>query len=406
MAYRLLFVCIENANRSQMAEAFARMHGGAAVEAYSAGSQPRGSVNPRAIAAMADVDYDLSTHTSKSLADIPDDVYDAVVTMGCGDACPDVRARYRADWSVPDPRDLPPEEFGVVRDFVETSVLQLLKRLVNSAGDQRMIPYFVVNAFTNSTFGGNPAGVCLLEEWLDDATMQRVATQNRLSETAFVVKDADAYALRWFTPGNEVDLCGHATLATAATLFEEREQGVQQLAFETRSGRLTVDRDHGTGRLVMDFPSLPGTACTPPPALVRGLGATPVHTFKSQSKYLAIVDTAQDVLGVEPDFDAIAQLDVPGLIVSAPGDGQVDFVSRYFAPRAGVPEDPVTGSAHCTLIPYWAGRLGKTTLHARQVSARGGELFCEYRGERCTIAGHAVTYLRGTLDLATVPVLA
>jgi PhzF family phenazine biosynthesis protein len=257
------------------------------------------------------------------------------------------------------------------------------------------VPIYQVDAFTSQVFGGNPAAVCPLETWLDDVTLQAVAAENNLSETAFFVGADGRYDLRWFTPALEVDLCGHATLASAHVIFEVLDPGLDTVSFSTRSGTLTVKKD-GAQR-VMDFPARPGRTCPVPEALREGLGLDPEEVLLSRD-YLAVVPSEARVRDLVPNLEALSRLESLGIIVSAPGD-KVDFVSRFFAPRAGVPEDPVTGSAHCTLIPYWAQRLGETALHAYQVSARGGELFCEHRGDRVTVAGHAVTCLEGTLIL-------
>lgn len=258
-----------------------------------------------------------------------------------------------------------------------------------------MIPYFVVHAFTDTVFAGNPAGVCPLESWLDERLMQRIAAENRLSETAFFVAGEGGYDLRWFTPAAEVDLCGHATLASAYVLFEELGLEGEGIRFSSRSGPLTVWRvGHA---LVMDFPSRPASPIAPPEALLTGLGRTPSETLQSRD-LLAVFASEHEVRSIDPDLDALATLDCTGVIVTAPGE-DVDFVSRFFAPRVGVPEDPVTGSAHCTLTPYWAGRLGRSQLAARQVSARGGELACRLVDDRVHVAGHAVLYTKGLLNV-------
>jgi predicted PhzF superfamily epimerase YddE/YHI9 len=254
---------------------------------------------------------------------------------------------------------------------------------------------FQVDAFASRVFVGNPAAVMPLEAWLDDATLQSIAVENNLSETAFLVRHGPDYDLRWFTPGFEIDLCGHATLASAFIVFTQLEPLREAVTFHTRSGPLVVTRDGD--RLVMDFPSRPPVACDTPEGLVRGLGRAPLQTLRSRD-LLAVFEREEDVLALRPDMQAIEALGVVGVIATAPGR-DVDFVSRFFAPGAGVPEDPVTGSAHCTLVPYWSQRLGKPKLHARQVSARGGELFCEDRGARVTLAGHAVLFLEGVVRL-------
>jgi len=257
------------------------------------------------------------------------------------------------------------------------------------------IPYYEVAAFASKPFSGNPAGVCRLEGWLPDATLQSIAAENNLAETAFLVARGDDFDLRWFTPETEVDLCGHATLASAFVLFTEAGFKGDGIRFHSRSGLLAVSR---VGKVLeLDFPSRPPQPCTAPEALIRGLGKKPVEILKSRD-YFAVFASEADVRALKPDFALLATVDALGIIATAPGR-DCDFVSRFFAPGAGVPEDPVTGSAHCTLIPYWAGRLGKMDMFARQVSKRGGELFCRLAGERVRIGGHAVLYLRGQIEL-------
>lgn len=262
------------------------------------------------------------------------------------------------------------------------------------------IPYFQVDAFARRPFAGNPAGVCLLESWPEERLMAEIASENRLSETAYLVpldpEDAADYRLRWFTPsGDEVELCGHATLASAHVLFEELGGAGPELRFRTRSGVLTVRRDGA--RLSMDFPSQPPEPCEAPPALAEGLGVEPVAVAAS-ADYLAEMPDERSVRGLDPDMGALAELDRRGVIATAPGR-EVDFVSRFFAPKLGVPEDPVTGSAHCALTPYWSEKLGRSTMRARQLSRRGGEVLCEDRGERVTLGGTAARYLAGTIIL-------
>ena len=233
-----------------------------------------------------------------------------------------------------------------------------------------MILYFVVHSFTDRIFTGNPAGVCPLEGWIDEETMQKIATENRLSETAFFAREGEAYRLRWFTPRNEVDLCGHATLASAHVLFDHLGHEADTIKFHTLSGELAVWKDGES--LVMDFPSRPAQEVEAPDHLAAGLRSDVDHVFKSRD-YMAVFESERQVRELDPDFSELEKLDCTGIIATAPGE-QVDFVSRFFAPREGVPEDPVTGSAHCTLAPYWAARFGRNELVARQVSARGGEL--------------------------------
>ncbi len=257
------------------------------------------------------------------------------------------------------------------------------------------LDFYWIDAFSDRPFAGNPAGVVPLEAWLPDELMQRIARENGLSETAFFVPVAPGrYRLRWFTSAVEIDLCGHATLASAFVL--RRHLGVDgPLRFDTMSGELCVEPDGD--RLALDLPSRPPTALAVTPALVAALGCEPQEVGLARD-LLCLLGSEAELRALEPDFDAITRLDTHAVIVTAPGD-DCDFVSRFFAPQVGVPEDPVTGSAHCTLVPYWAARTGRDVLRARQVSARGGELWCELRGERVRVAGHAVTYLRGTIQV-------
>ena len=255
------------------------------------------------------------------------------------------------------------------------------------------IPYFQINAFTGEGLRGNPAGVCLLEDWPGDDVLLGIAAENDLSETSFLIRREGHFDLRWFTPKIEVDLCGHATLAAAFVVLHYLDRSAESVAFETQSGRLTVSRDGE--RLSMDFPALVAEPCEAPEALVRGLGIEPSEVLRARD-YLAVVENEGDVALLKPNFDALSELDCLGTIVTAPG-ARSDFVSRFFAPRAGIPEDPVTGSAHCTLAPYWSRRLGKPSLRALQLSSRGGEIFCEDLGERVRIAGRATAYLEGNI---------
>ncbi len=262
------------------------------------------------------------------------------------------------------------------------------------------IPLHQVDAFTDRPFAGNPAAVCPLEAWLPDETLQAIAAENNLSETAFFVPrdgEPDAYDLRWFTPAAEVPLCGHATLASAHVLFE-RDPALACVRFQTReSGPLEVTRDGDL--LAMDFPSAPPGPCDPPDGLIDALGEPPDELLKGTHYYMAVYGREADVAALAPDFPAVARAGAE-VIVTAPGDAaDLDFVSRFFAPSLGIDEDPVTGSAHCTLTPYWAKRLGKSKLRARQISARGGDVFCEDRGERVLLCGSAVTVIIGELKL-------
>jgi PhzF family phenazine biosynthesis protein len=225
--------------------------------------------------------------------------------------------------------------------------------------------------------------------------MQLIARENNLSETAFFVIEQGHYRIRWFTPVEEVDLCGHATLASAFIIFTELDPNVSALLFDSRSGPLRVER---TGEMLsLDFPSQPPSACDPPAELVKGLGMSPAAVLKS-SDYLVVFDHEEDIRSMRPDMSLLKKVDLRGVIVTAPGI-RSDFVSRFFAPRLGIDEDPVTGSAHCALTPYWAGRLGKKDLHALQISKRGGELFCHDMGERVFISGRAVKYMQGNITI-------
>lgn len=254
------------------------------------------------------------------------------------------------------------------------------------------VPIYQVDAFTAEVFRGNPAAVCPLRAWLDEEVMQLIARENNLSETAFFVPEGSAYRIRWFTPVEEVDLCGHATLATAFIIFTEIDPARSMVVFESKSGPLRVERS-GT-MLAMDFPSQPPEPCEPPAVLVEGLGTKPSAVLRS-ADYFAVYDHEDEVRSLRPHMDLLRHVDLRGVIVTAPGKAS-DFVSRFFAPRLGIDEDPVTGSAHCALVPYWSARLGRKDLHALQVSDRGGELFCRDNGERVTISGQAVKYLQGT----------
>lgn len=260
------------------------------------------------------------------------------------------------------------------------------------------LPLYQVDAFAERPFAGNPAAVCPLEAPLDAGLMQQVALENNLSETAFVVSRAGGgeYDLRWFTPGAEVDLCGHATLATAWVLFNRGGEAADRVRFHTRSGVLEVAR-RADGMLAMDFPALPAEEVALPDGFAAAIGRKPVK-FLRAVKNMAVYDSEADVRAIEPDFDYIKRMEGYGLIVTAPGDG-CDCASRYFAPQVGVNEDPVTGSAHCTIVPYWAKRLGKPDIHARQVSVRGGDLYCRDLGDRTEIAGRAVLVIEGRLTL-------
>jgi PhzF family phenazine biosynthesis protein len=262
------------------------------------------------------------------------------------------------------------------------------------------LPLYQVDAFTDRLFGGNPAAVCPLEEWLPGELMQAIAAENNLSETAFFAPRAgeDAYDLRWFTPEVEIDLCGHATLATAHVILERLRPELDELRFHSRSGPLKVVR-RGE-ELELDFPAAPPVRVDTPGALVEALDAAPLQAWHSEKagKFLALMEDEKAVRALRPHWPAFEELDAMGVIATARGD-EVDFVSRFFAPAVGIPEDPVTGAAHCVLTPYWASILGRDRLRARQISARGGSLTCELRGERVGLAGRAVIYLEGTIGV-------
>lgn len=259
----------------------------------------------------------------------------------------------------------------------------------------RKIPMYQVDAFASKVFSGNPAAICPLEQWLPDAQMQAIAAENNLAETAFFVRSGKVYKLRWFTPAVEVDLCGHATLASAFVILNDINPGEPSVAFETKSGTLTVTRDGDLYSL--DFPSRPPEQCEVYPGLIPALGGKPEQVLAARD-YLAVYSSEEELRALKPDMQALMNIDRFAVIATAPGR-ESDFVSRFFAPAKGVPEDPVTGSAHCTLIPYWSKRLGKRQLHALQVSPRGGELWCEDRGERVSISGKAVRFFEGTIFL-------
>ena len=255
---------------------------------------------------------------------------------------------------------------------------------------------FHVDALTDKPFTGNPAAVCPLPRWLDDAWMQSVAAENNLSETAFFVPNGDIFELRWFTPRCEVKLCGHATLASAWVLMQILAPERSFVRFETRfSGALTTYKEDNL--IAMDFPALKPWLCPiPPPGLIQGLGKTPAQVMQIEDNYFAVYEREEEVRSICPDFRLIEMLHPAGVGITAAGKN-CDFVSRYFAPSYGVPEDPVTGSTHCSLAPYWAERLGKTNLHARQISERGGEIWCEVKERRVILKGSAVLTFRGEL---------
>jgi PhzF family phenazine biosynthesis protein len=255
------------------------------------------------------------------------------------------------------------------------------------------IKQYQVDAFATRAFEGNPAAVCPLESWLDDGLLQAIAEENNLSETAFFVPSEKGFKLRWFTPVKEVDLCGHATLAAAHVIFDILGYAKPVITFETRSGDLFVEKKGK--RLKMDFPACPPTPCESPEILAEGLGQRPIEVLAAED-YVAVFENEAIIRAITPNQALLGQLDLRGVIITAPGT-DVDFVSRFFAPKFGIPEDPVTGSAHCALAPYWAGKLGKLTLSARQISKRGGDLTCEMKADRVVLSGYAVTFMEAEI---------
>lgn len=257
------------------------------------------------------------------------------------------------------------------------------------------INLFQIDAFTDKVFAGNPAAVCPLDKWLPDEIMQKIAMENNLSETAFFVKEGEDYHIRWFTPVDEVDLCGHATLASAFVLFSLLDYKKGKITFHSRSGPLYISR--ADDWLAMDFPAQPPQRCDPPSLLLRAFSIKPKEVLKSED-YFVVFDNEEEILNLKPNMEELKKLDLRGIIVTAPGK-DVDFVSRFFAPALGVDEDPVTGSAQCQLTPYWAKKLDKKNFEARQLSSRGGFIRTEFRGDRVIIFGKAVKYLEGKITI-------
>lgn len=257
------------------------------------------------------------------------------------------------------------------------------------------IKMYQVDAFTGELFKGNPAAVCLLDHWLDDTIMQSIAAENNLAETAFVLGIGDRFSIRWFTPTVEVDLCGHATLASAYVIFNCTGFQADEIVFHSpRSGELKVKKVGE--KLFLDFPADVFSRCENLPEITNGIGLTPLEVYRGKTDFMAVVGSEDEVSAIKPDFATISKLEARGLIVTAPGN-TVDFVSRFFGPQSGVNEDPVTGSAHTTLTPYWSKRLGKDKMTARQISNRGGVLECENSGSRVFIGGEAKLYLTGEI---------
>jgi PhzF family phenazine biosynthesis protein len=259
------------------------------------------------------------------------------------------------------------------------------------------IQIYQVDAFTDRRFAGNPAAVMPMASYPDDAVMQAIAAENNLAETAFIVRDGDDYRLRWFTPAVEVPLCGHATLASAAVVMERLEPSRTTVVFHTKSGALAVRRSDAS--YVMDFPTRPAETIAAPIGLADALGATPREVLDSGANYVAVFDDAKTVRELTPDMVAVARFARDGVLVTARDDGHYDFISRYFAPAMGIPEDPVTGSTHCTLAWYWSRQLGKTAFRAYQASRRGGEVICRLNGDRVELEGRCVFYLEGQTEV-------
>lgn len=257
------------------------------------------------------------------------------------------------------------------------------------------IKLYQIDAFSQHIFKGNPAAVCPLEAWLSDDILQAIALENNLSETAFCVANATGFDIRWFTPSKEVNLCGHATLACAKVIFDELAYDKDVIVFQSRSGELKVRKNNDLFEL--DFPNNQATECEAPSALLNAFASTPVKVLKKQD-YMVVFAHEQDVINAQPDLTLLKTLDLQGVVITAASD-QYDFVSRFFAPNFGIDEDPVTGSSFTELAPYWAQQLNKTQLHAKQVSSRGGEVFCQVLKERVLISGHAVKYLSGTITI-------
>lgn len=256
------------------------------------------------------------------------------------------------------------------------------------------LPIYIADAFSQRLFGGNPAAVCPLEQWLPDGLMQKLAAENNLAETAFIVKEQAGYRIRWFTPAVEVKLCGHATLASAHIFFTELGYQGDELLLHSLSGILKVTKK-AEGMYTLDFPAdKPAAVAFVPHGLLEGLGVANVEVYKTAFDYFVVLPNQQDVEAVSPDFKTLATVEARGVIVTAKGRDQ-DFVSRFFGPQSGIDEDPVTGSAHTSLVPYWAEKLGKTSLNAAQLSNRRGYLDCALVADRVLMSGHVVTYMQG-----------
>lgn len=264
----------------------------------------------------------------------------------------------------------------------------------------KKLPIYQVDAFADSVFKGNPAAIVpLKEEWLADELMQKIAAENNLAETAYIIQRDGSYDIRWFTPAVEVDLCGHATLASAHIVLNMFHVKAKQVKFNSlRSGTLTVTKDKD--QLVLDFPTDTLSPTDLPEALVQGLNTVPVETYKGKTDYMLVFENQEQIESLSPNFNWIAKVEARGIIVTAPGrDKDIDFVSRFFAPQSGINEDPVTGSAHTTLVPYWSEKLGKKDLLGHQISDRGGILYCQHKGDRVKLGGKTALYLKGEIML-------
>lgn len=258
------------------------------------------------------------------------------------------------------------------------------------------ILYFHIDAFTTEAGHGNPAGVCVLEGWIDDKIMQNIASENNLSETAFLVKNGSIYEIRWFTPTSEINLCGHATLASGFVIINYFSPELNKISFKSHlSGELSVTKN--SELYILDFPSIPATICETPISIIKAFDIEPKETLKADD-YLVVFENENQISSINPKFELLNQIDGRGVIITAIGE-ESDFVSRFFCPKYGINEDPVTGSSHCTLIPYWHEKLKKNRFHALQLSPRGGELFCEIHENRVSIGGNAICYMQGKISI-------
>jgi len=264
------------------------------------------------------------------------------------------------------------------------------------------IPLFYIDAFSSEVFKGNPAAVCLLESWLPDEVLQSIAAEHNLSETAFVVReDKEVFQLKWFTPKVEVDLCGHATLSAAHVLFSIYSFGNKPILFKTKSGILPVTHS-SDGKITLDFPAAKAEPYKITQELTEALGCSFTEAYSTRNQLLVVLNSEKEIANLSPDFIKLKELEARAIMVTARGS-DCDFVSRFFAPKVGINEDPVTGSAHCSLVPYWSNKLKKTTIHARQLSERTGELWCQLSGDRVMISGYAITYMQGMISISIKP---